>query len=82
MLYATDVYLSERSLPLSLNDCDILTYLYAPLLKTQAYSLYMYLNVESMRMRHFHQPCAINRLTMALNLDLEGKKDSRRVKFT
>ena len=41
MLYATDVYLSERSLPLSNNDCDILTYLYAPLLKTQAYSLYM-----------------------------------------
>ena len=78
MLYATDVYLSERSLPLSLNDCDILTYLYAPLLKTQAYSLYMYLNVESMRMRHFHQPCAISRLTMALNLDLEELDQARK----
>lgn len=78
MLYATDVYLSERSLPLSSNDCDILTYLYAPLLKTQAYSLYMYLNVESMRMRHFHQPCAISRLTMALNLDLEELDQARK----
>lgn len=78
MLYATDVYLSERSLPLTVNDCDILTYLYAPLLKTQAYSLYMYLNVESMRMRHFHQPCAISRLTMALNLDLEELDQARK----
>ena len=78
MLYATDVYLSERSLPLSANDCDILTYLYAPLLKTKAYSLYMYLNVEAIRMRHFHQPCALSRLTMALDLDLEELDQARK----
>lgn len=78
MLYATDIYLSERSLPLSMNDYDILTYLYAPLLKTKAYSLYMYLNVEAMRMRHFHQPCAISRITMALDLDLEELDEARK----
>lgn len=78
MLYATDIYLTERSLPLSMNDCDILTYLYAPLLKTKAYSLYMYLNVESMRMRHFHQPCALSRITMALDLDLEELEEAKK----
>lgn len=78
MLYATDIYLSERSLPLSMNDSDILIYLYGPLLKTKAYSLYMYLNAEAMRMRHFHQPCAISRLTMALNLDLEELDEARK----
>ena len=31
-----------------------------------------------MRMRHFHQPCAISRLTMALNLDLEELDQARK----
>lgn len=70
-LYKTDLYISERSYPLDEVQMDTLVYLYQPLIGTQAFSLYMMLYNEAKRMDRFHKACALSRLVMFLNINLD-----------
>lgn len=69
-LYMSDLYRIEVYYPLNDVACDVLYYLYQPIIGSAPLQLYMMLQVEGKRMSRFLKPATFTRLTSFLSMSL------------